>query len=144
MRNLSSKNILSFDKKDCNSQQSYSCLTLKFHEDINEHFLSWKNCCSNDAICVINLQRWKWYRNHWLDIDSLDCESWLNINDLDSMKEIMIIVHIHALYQTLLSCIQLIFVLFILRYVKKLLESKSDENSDKIRREMNDEKRLIV
>jgi len=34
------KNILSFDKRDCNSRQSYSCLALKFHEDINEHLLS--------------------------------------------------------------------------------------------------------
>ncbi len=75
MKNLSSKNILSFDKRDCNSQQSYSCLALKFCENINEHLLSWKNCRSNDATYVINLQRWKWCKDHWLDIDSLDCES---------------------------------------------------------------------
>jgi len=60
------------------------------------------------------------------------------------MKEIMIIIYIHALYQTLLSCIQSIFVFLILRYVKKLLESKSDEGSDIVCREMNDKKRLIV
>jgi len=60
------------------------------------------------------------------------------------MKEIMIIVHVHALYQTLLSCIQSIFVFLILRYVEKLLEFKSDEDSDKICKEMNNEKRLIV
>jgi len=48
------------------------------------------------------------------------------------------------LYQTLLSCIQSIFVLLIFKYVKKLLESKSNEDSDRIRREMNDERRLIV
>ncbi len=71
-------------------------------------------------------------------------ESWLDINDLDSMKEVMIVVHVHALYQTLLSCIQSIFVLLILRYVKKLLESKSNEDSNRICREVNDEKRLIV
>jgi len=71
-------------------------------------------------------------------------ESWLNINDLDSMKEIMIIVHVYALYQTLLSCIQLIFVSLILKYVKKLLESRSNDDSDRIHRKMNDEKRLIV
>jgi len=71
-------------------------------------------------------------------------ESWLSIDDLDSMKEIMIVVHVHALYQTLLSCIQSIFVLLILRYVKKLLESKSDDDSDRICREMNNERRLIV
>jgi len=71
-------------------------------------------------------------------------ESWLDIDDLDSMKEIMIIVHIHALYQTLLSCIQSIFVFLILRYVEKLLESRSDEDSDRVCREMNDKKRLIV
>jgi len=56
----------------------------------------------------------------------------------------MIIVHVHALYQTLLSCIQLIFVSLILRNVEKLLESRSDEGSDRVCREMNDEKRLIV
>jgi len=56
----------------------------------------------------------------------------------------MIIIHVHALYQTLLSCIQLIFVLFIFRYVKKLLESKSDDDSNRIYKEMNDERRLIV
>ncbi len=71
-------------------------------------------------------------------------ESWLNINDLDSMKEIMIIVHVHALYQTLLSCIQLIFVLLILRYIKKILESRSNENSDRICKRVNNEKRLII
>ncbi len=71
-------------------------------------------------------------------------ESWLNIDDLDSMKEITIIIHVHALYQTLLSCIQSIFVLLILKYVKKFLESKSNEDNDKICRRMNDEKRLIV
>ena len=60
------------------------------------------------------------------------------------MKEVMIVVHVYALYQTLLSCIQSIFVLFIFKYVKKLLESRSDEDSNRICREMNDEKRLIV
>jgi len=60
------------------------------------------------------------------------------------MKEVMIIVHVHALYQTLLSCIQLIFVSLILKYVKKLLESKSNEDSDRIYREMNDKRRLII
>ncbi len=60
------------------------------------------------------------------------------------MKEIMIIVHVHALYQTLLSCIQSIFVLLIFKYVKKLLESRSNEDNDKICKKMNNEKRLIV
>ncbi len=60
------------------------------------------------------------------------------------MRKITIIVHIHALYQTLLSCIQSIFVSFIFRYVEKLLESRSNDDSDRICREMNDEKRLIV
>ncbi len=60
------------------------------------------------------------------------------------MKEITIIIHVHVLYQTLLSCIQLIFVLLIFRYVKKFLKSKSDEDSDRICREMNDKRRLIV
>ncbi len=56
----------------------------------------------------------------------------------------MIIIHIHALYQTLLSCIQLIFVLLILKYVKKLLEFRSDDDSNKVCRRMNDEKRLFI
>ncbi len=60
------------------------------------------------------------------------------------MREIMIVVHVHALYQTLLSCIQSIFVSLILRYVEKLLESRSDEDSNRVRREMNDKRRLIV
>ncbi len=60
------------------------------------------------------------------------------------MREITIIIHVHALYQTLLSCIQLIFVSFIFRYVKKLLEFKSDENSDRVCKEMNNERRLII
>ena len=60
------------------------------------------------------------------------------------MREVMIIVHVHALYQTLLSCIQSIFVSFIFRYVEKLLESRSNDDSDRICRKMNDEKRLIV
>ena len=60
------------------------------------------------------------------------------------MKEVMIIVHVHALYQTLLSCIQSIFVLLILKYVEKLLESKSNENSDRICKKVNDKKRLII
>ncbi len=60
------------------------------------------------------------------------------------MRKITIIVHVHALYQTLLSCIQSIFVSFIFRYVEKLLESRSNDDSDRICRKMNDEKRLIV
>ncbi len=60
------------------------------------------------------------------------------------MKEIMIIIHVHALYQTLLSCIQLIFVSLIFRYVKKLLESKSNKDSNRVCKEMNDNKRLII
>ncbi len=96
MRNLSSKNILSFDRRNCSSWQSYSCFTSKFCKDINEHLLSWKNCHSNDVTYVINLRRWKWYKDHWLDIDSLDCEfsylwwimtqhrwSWLNERNND-------------------------------------------------------------
>jgi len=71
-------------------------------------------------------------------------ESWLNINNLDLMKEIIIVVHVHALYQTLLSCIQLIFVLLIFKYVEKLLEFKSNEDSNRIFRRVNDKKRLIV
>jgi len=71
-------------------------------------------------------------------------ESWLNINNLDSMKEIMIVIHVHALYQTLLSCIQSIFIFLIFKYVEKLLESRSDKDSNKVCRKMNDKKRLII
>jgi len=60
------------------------------------------------------------------------------------MKEVTIIIHVHALYQTLLSCIQSIFVSLIFKYVKKLLESRSDEDNDRIHRKMNDEERLII
>jgi len=60
------------------------------------------------------------------------------------MKEIIIVIHVHALYQTLLSCIQLIFVFLILKYVKKLLEFKRNEDNDKICKEVNNEERLIV
>ncbi len=72
MRNLSSKNVLSFDKRNCSNWQSYSCFTSEFHENINEHLLSQKNCCSNDIIYIFNLQRWKWCKNHWFNIDSLN------------------------------------------------------------------------
>jgi len=71
-------------------------------------------------------------------------ESWLDIDDLDSMKEVIIIIHIHALYQTLLSCIQLIFVSLIFKYVKKLFESRSNEDSDRVCKKVNNERRLIV
>ncbi len=74
MKNLSLKNVLSFNKRNCNNQQSYSCFTSKFHENINEHLLFWKNCYSNDVTYIINLQRWKWYKDHWLDIDLLNDE----------------------------------------------------------------------
>ena len=57
IKNLSSKNILSFDRRNCNSQQSYSCFALKFYKNINKHLLSWKNYHSNNAIYIINLQR---------------------------------------------------------------------------------------
>ena len=60
------------------------------------------------------------------------------------MREIAIVVHVHTLYQTLLSCIQSIFVLLILRYVEKLFESNENRNSNRVRRNLNDERRLIV
>jgi len=56
----------------------------------------------------------------------------------------MIIVYVHVLYQTLLSCIQSIFVFLIFKYIKKLLEFKSNEDSNRICRKMNDEERLII
>ncbi len=47
-----------------------------------------------------------------------------------------------------MRCIRLCFHAFnrflILKYVKKLLESKSNKNSDRVCREMNNERRLIV
>ena len=55
----------------------------------------------------------------------------------------MIIIHVHALYQTLLSCIQSIFVSLILRYIKKLLKFKSNDDSNRVYKKMNNE-RLIV
>ncbi len=75
MKNLSSKSILSFDRRGCSSQQSYSCLTSEFRENIVKHLSIWKNCCSNDATCVVNLQRWEWYKDHWLYINSSNYES---------------------------------------------------------------------
>ncbi len=60
------------------------------------------------------------------------------------MKEIIIIVHVHALYQILLSCIQSIFFSLKFRYIEKLFEFRSDEDSDRIHKKMNDKKRLIV
>ncbi len=60
------------------------------------------------------------------------------------MKKIMIIIHVHALYQTLLSCIQSIFVFLIFKYVEKLLESRSDEDNDRVHKEVNNKKRLII
>ena len=111
IKNLSLKNILSFDKRDCSSQQSYSCFTSEFHEDINKHLLSWKNCCNNDVVYVINLQRWKWYKDHWLNIDSLDCESsylwwimtrhkwsWLNERDNDHHSCLYIVSNSALMY----------------------------------------------
>jgi len=56
----------------------------------------------------------------------------------------MIIVHVHTLYQTLLSDIQMIFVLLILRYVEKLFESNEDRDSNRICKDLNVEERLIV
>ncbi len=60
------------------------------------------------------------------------------------MKEVVIIIYIHTLYQTLLSDIQSIFVSFILRYIKKLFKSNENWDSDRICREMNNKKRLII
>ncbi len=71
-------------------------------------------------------------------------ESWLDINDLDSMKEVMIVVYVHALYQILLSDIQMIFVLLILKYVEKLFKSNEDWDSNRICRDLNIKERLIV
>ncbi len=56
----------------------------------------------------------------------------------------MIVVYVHALYQTLLSNIQMIFVSLIFRYVKKLFEFNEDWSSDRVCRNLNDEKKLIV
>jgi len=71
-------------------------------------------------------------------------ELWLDINDLSSMREVIIIIHVHALYQTLLSDIQMIFVLLIFRYVEKLFKFNEDQNNDRICRDLNVEERLIA
>jgi len=71
-------------------------------------------------------------------------ESWLNINDLSSMREVMIIVHVYVLYQTLLSDIQMIFVLLIFKYVKKLFKSNKDWDSNRICKDLNIKERLIA
>ena len=60
------------------------------------------------------------------------------------MKEITIIIHIYALYQTQLSDIQMIFVSLILRYVEKLFEFNEDWDSNRICRDLNVEERLIA
>jgi len=74
-RSFSSRNIFSSNKKDCSSWQNYLCFALEFCKNIIKHLLIWKNCYSNNTIYVINLQRWKWYKDHWLNIDSLNYES---------------------------------------------------------------------
>ncbi len=71
-------------------------------------------------------------------------ESWLDIDYLDSMREVAIIVYVHALYQTLLSDIQSIFVSFIFKYVEKLFKSNENRDNDRVCREVNDKRRLIV
>ncbi len=69
-------------------------------------------------------------------------ESWLDINDLDLMREIMIVVYVHALYQTLLSNIQSIFVSFIFKYVEKLFEFNENRDSNRVCKNLNNERRL--
>ncbi len=71
-------------------------------------------------------------------------ELWLDINNLDSMREIIIIIYVHVLYQTLLSDIQLIFVFLILRYIEKLFEFNESQDSNRVCRNLNDKKRLIM
>ncbi len=52
------------------------CVLLQsFIKNIVKHLSIWKSCCNNDATYVVNLQRWEWYKNHWFNINSLNCES---------------------------------------------------------------------
>jgi len=71
-------------------------------------------------------------------------ESRFSINNLNLIEKILIIIYIYILYQTLLSCIQLIFVSFIFKYIKELLKSKSNDDSNEVCRKLNNERRLII
>ena len=63
-------------------------------------------------------------------------ESRLRIDDLDAIDEITIMIDIHALYEILLSRIQIFLVILVLKYIRKFLESRSNENDrDNSRRE---------
>ena len=63
-------------------------------------------------------------------------ESRLRINDLNAIDEVTIMIDIHALYEILLSRIQVFFIILVLKYIRKFLESKSSENDrDNNRRE---------
>jgi len=54
----------------------------------------------------------------------------------------MIVVYVHALYQTLLSNIQSIFVSFIFKYVEKLFEFNENRDSNRVCKNLNNERRL--
>ncbi len=149
-RNLSSKNILSFDKRDCSNQQSYSCLASKFHEDIVEHLSTWKSCHSNDATYIINLQRWKWYKDHWLYINSSNYESsylwwvvtWHKRSWLDERNN----------DRRLRSCAvsdsafkhSIDFCLFHIQIFEKLFKFNENRDSNKVCKNLNNERRLIM
>ena len=63
-------------------------------------------------------------------------ESRLRIDDLDAIDEITIMIDIHALYEILLLRIQMFLVTLVLKYIRKFLESKSNESDrDNNRRE---------
>jgi len=90
---------------------------------------------SNDAEIVNSILNYKIVSFFLYD------ESKFDINNLNSIERILIIIHIHALYQILLLCVQSIFVSLILKYVKKFLKSRSDDNSNRIRRKLNNEEK---
>ena len=63
-------------------------------------------------------------------------ESRLRIDDFDAIDEITIMIDIYTLYEISLSRIQMFFVTLVLKYIRKFLESKSnEENRDNNRRE---------
>ena len=63
-------------------------------------------------------------------------ESRFRINDLDAIDEITIMINIYTLYEILLSRIQVFLVILVLKYIRKFLESRSNEGDrDNNRRE---------
>ena len=63
-------------------------------------------------------------------------ESRLRIDDFDAIDEVTIMIDNHTLYEILFSRIQIFFVILVLKYIRKFLESRNSENDrDNNRRE---------